>query len=127
MTRTWSLPTPPSLLAAPDKPLIHRDLSWLQFNERVLAEARDASNPLLERLKFLSISSSNLDECFMIRVAALGRSLATAERNGNQKEVALQKRIRSSILKSVERLVESQRDVFDTLVAALASNGVRLV
>src|SRR4051812_5028937 len=68
-------PSQPSQVAAPQGLYINRELSFLEFNQRIVEEAMDASVPLLERLKFISIVSSNLDEFFMVRVAGLKQQL----------------------------------------------------
>jgi polyphosphate kinase len=123
------LPTLPSLLVQSRIPLIHRDLSWLQFNERVLAEAQAPANPWLERAKFLAISSSNLDEFFMIRFASLGRAIQGAGKaDGTRSESALRlERIRDNILEATAKFGARQHEALDMLAAELEPEGIRIV
>jgi polyphosphate kinase len=120
------LPTLPSLLAHSNIPLIHRDLSWLQFNERVLAEARSPANPLLERAKFVAISASNLDEFFMIRLASLGRSIGALTRTDAPGAARLS-RIRSSLLENVAKFGAKQAEALDLVASELEAEGIRFV
>ncbi len=98
--------------------LINRELSLLEFNQRVLAQAEDPSVPLLERLRFLCISSSNLDEFFEIRVAGLKQ---LEELDGDVPDLLAQIRTRAA------RLVEEQyRCLNELLLPQMAAAGVRL-
>ncbi|MEW6472729.1 MAG: polyphosphate kinase 1 [Actinomycetota bacterium] len=105
--------------------LLDRDLSWLDFNARVLALAEDPTVPLLERLKFLAIFSANLDEFFMVRVAGLaGRAAAGlgAAAAGGLEPVAQLKAIRARVLE----LLVQQSAIYKALVPALAEADIHL-
>jgi polyphosphate kinase len=102
---------------------INRELSWIEFNRRVLEQANDETVPLLERIKFLAIFSSNTDEFFMVRVAALQNKIkantATTRPDGIPNPVVLQK-IRERILP----LMNQQRELMRELLARLEKHGV---
>ena len=110
----------------PDSPYFNRELSWLAFNERVLREASDPRVPLLERVKFLAIFSSNLDEFFMVRVAGLRRQAAaritTAPPDGLSPVEQLE-----AIRRKVDALLLEQRALLHQLLEELAPRGVRLL
>lgn len=107
---------------------INRDLSWLTFNDRVLAQAEDPDVPLLERVKFLAIFSSNLDEFFMKRVGLL--KLRMAGRGGAEKtthEGISLGGLRNEIREIVVRLQDRQARCWEgALQPALAASGIRL-
>ena len=106
---------------------LNRELSLLQFNVRVLEQARDPSTPLLERFRFLTISSSNLDEFFEIRVAGLKQQIdagvAKAGSDGLRPDEALPR-----IAEAARRLVvEQYRVLNDLLLPALQAEGIRIL
>ncbi|KGR73724.1 RNA degradosome polyphosphate kinase [Ureibacillus sinduriensis] len=94
----------------------NRELSWLAFNERVLEEAEDATNPLLERLKFLAIFSSNLDEFFMVRVAGLQDQVRAGFHKPENKSGLTPKEQLAEIAQKTQALVRRQMEVFRYLV-----------
>jgi polyphosphate kinase len=104
----------------------NRELSWLAFNRRVLEEACNASHPLLERLRFLSISANNLDEFFMVRVAGLKahQALGIEEPSADGMTTAQQL---EAIEEEADRLVADQEDVWTSLQGALTKAGVIVV
>ena len=108
---------------APRERYFNRELSWLAFNRRVMEEARNPAHPLLERLRFLSISGSNLDEFFMVRVAGLkGQQLQGIE------DISADGRTPGQQLAEIEaevnRLVDEQQMEWHRLRALLADAGV---
>jgi polyphosphate kinase len=103
----------------------NRELSWLDFNARVLEEALNPSNPLLERLKFLAIFSSNLDEFFMIHVPGM-RERADEETGLPPAERAVAAQLRTMQAK-LEPMLARQFDCFQSLLPELATYGIRLL
>src|SRR6478672_8766445 len=109
------------------KNFINRELSWLEFNRRVLEEAQDPTQPLIERVKFLTIFSSNLDEFFEIRVAGIKQQIAS-ETSDVGPDGLSPTELFDRIQKTVRELVGTQYALWNTeLVPALAKNGIRIL
>ncbi|MGN0658102.1 MAG: polyphosphate kinase 1 [Emergencia sp.] len=102
----------------------NRELSWLKFNERVLEEAADETVPLLERLKFVSIFTSNLDEFFMIRVGSLSELMHLKESPVDKKSGMNAEEQLKAIYAEVGRLYEKRERTYDDLEKQLRLHGI---
>lgn len=106
---------------------INRELSWLEFNQRVLEEARDPKNPLLERVKFFCIVSSNLDEFFEVRVAGVKQQIESDIVARSMDGLTASECFRA-MTQRIHRMVEEQYACWSQeLYPALAKNGIRIL
>ena len=106
---------------------VNRELSWLEFNYRVLSESRDKSIPLFERLKFLSITASNLDEFYMVRVASLKDMVHAKYTKPDIAGLTPQEQL-DRISERTHELVEMQYSTYNrSLVPTLRQNGLRMI
>ncbi len=114
-------------LVSKNPAFLNRELSWLEFNARVLHEAEDERTPLLERLKFLAIFSTNLDEFYMVRVGGLRRKVKNGQ-GGYPQERLSPAELLLMIERRVNELLQLQRKCLtEDLLPALEKHGARLV
>src|SRR6185436_13654162 len=107
---------------------LNRELSWLEFNRRVLHEAEDPANPLLERLKFVAIFDSNLDEFFMKRVGGLKQQVALNIRNLADEPGAGPRQQLAAIDGVVRGMLARERELLNgELLPALKEHGLEIV
>lgn len=116
----------PTTVTSADARYFNRELSWLAFNRRVMEEACNTAHPLLERLRFLSISGSNLDEFFMVRVAGLkGQQMQEVEAHSTDGLTPAQQL--AAIVADAADLVDSQQTVWQDIRAELAERGIEVL
>ena len=109
------------------KYFLNRDISWMAFNRRVLEEAEDEGNPLLERLKFLAISASNLDEFFEVRVAGMMQQIEDGVNDAGPDGLTLIEK-RDALNRLTHEFVDDQYDSWNArLRPSLAASGIRVL
>ena len=105
--------------------LFSRELSWIEFNRRVLEEAADKSQPLLERVKFMSIFCTNLDEFFMIRVSGLKRQIVSDVNESTSDGLTAQEQREYIYQELCPMVIEQYRLVNQELVPQLEENNIK--
>src|SRR6202047_202028 len=113
---------------SPDNPAyyLNRDTSWLAFNRRVLEEAEDENNPILERLKFLAISASNLDEFFEIQLAAMVQQIEDGYNEAGPDGRTLSEK-RDTLARLTHNFVDEQYECWNAMRPELAEHGIRVL
>lgn len=109
-----------------DPPIVDREASWVHFNERVLEEAWDAANPLLERVRFLTIFHTNLDEFFMVRVSGIQQQIQQGVAVLSHQGLTPTQRLQG-LRTEIETSLSSAEGCLDALLEGLGSEGVHLV
>lgn len=104
-----------------------KELSWLAFNQRVLQEAADKTNPIIERIRFLGIFSSNMDEFYRVRVAEVKRQIYIHMDEGEEARANEKKQLMEKIQQKVVTMTEDFETVYDTVVAGLARYNILLI
>ncbi len=105
----------------------NRELSWLDFNDRVLEEARQKNNPLLERLKFLGITQSNMDEFVMVRVASLAKLIAVEWNGHDASGLTPTQQLKAINDKAHEQLTKQYVTLNRILLPAIKQVGINLL
>src|SRR6266478_6728176 len=119
----WATPAAPDELS---QRYLNRELSWLAFNERVLDEASNPGHPLLERVRFLSISDSNLDEFYMVRVAGLKELAASGVPVKSDDGLTPDQQL-AAISEVAARLVHRQQRCWADLQRRLRAEGISIL
>lgn len=115
-----------SLKKAPYDHFINREMSWLAFNKRVMEEAQNTRHPLMERVRFLAISASNMDEFFMVRVAGL-KGQINAEFSGRSNDGLTPREQLDLISERADKMIRDMQKIWQDIKKQLSSEGIEIV